>query len=66
MATKLFGKVAADSISLSDTNTLAFTKYTSDALSPTDSGNLFLNPYVSDPYPTNYWGADYTEGESSF
>jgi hypothetical protein len=66
VATKLFGKVAADSISLSDTDTLAFTKYTSDALSPTDSGNLFFNPYVSDPYPTNYWGADYTEGESSF
>jgi hypothetical protein len=66
VATKLFTKVASDSISLSDTDTLAFTKYTSDTLSPTDSGNLFFNPYVADPYPTNYWEADYTAGESSF
>ena len=64
--TLLFTKVTSDSISLSDTDTLAFTKYTSDTLSPTDSGNLFFNPYVSDPYPTNYWEADYTAGESSF
>jgi len=66
VATQLFGKSAVDSISLSDTDTLAFTKYTSDTLSPTDSGNLFFNPYVADPYPTNYWEADYTTGESSF
>ena len=64
--TLLFTKVTSDSISLSDTDTLAFTKYTSDTLSPTDSGNLFFNPYVADPYPTNYWEADYTAGESSF
>lgn len=65
-AALLFGKVVADSISLSDNDTLSFTKYNSDTLSPTDSGNLFFNPYVADPYPTNYWAADYTTGESSF
>jgi hypothetical protein len=68
VATQLFGKEATDSISLSDVDTITktFTKYTSDTLSPTDSGNLFFNPYVADPYPTNYWAADYTTGESSF
>ena len=49
-----------------ETTTLLFTKYTIDSLSPEDSGNLFFNPYVADPYPTNYWGSDYTAGESTF
>jgi hypothetical protein len=55
-----------DSVEIVDTTTTLLTKYTSDSLSPVDGGNLFFNPYVADPYPTNYWGSDYTAGESAF
>jgi len=66
ISAKHFGKQVDDPITLSDSNTLSVTKYITDETLPTDSGNLFFNPYVADPYPTNYWAADYTVGESSF
>jgi hypothetical protein len=65
-AVLLLSKPVSDSFALSDTTTTIFTKYISDSLSPVDGGNLFFNPYVADPYPSNYWGSDYTTGESTF
>ena len=65
-AVLLVSKPVEDSVELEETTTTEFTKYTSDSLSPVDGGNLFFNPYVADPYPSNYWGSDYTAGESTF
>ena len=63
-------KPLADGVTISETKAFTLNKYINtgnDIATPTDSGGAyFLNPYVADPYPSAYWGSNYTVGETTF
>lgn len=59
-------KLLTTDLTVTETTRYDLAKYTSDSFSHTDGGNIFYNPYVADPYPSVYWGSDYTVGETSF